>query len=288
MERIDQSKQERQGFEGEFHFKEVAEIEPALVSLITQLKEKIENGEYDTLLSDDVGGRIPSLVLRKIIKEIKPDKDIETYFIASGKTYLPLPSEKDKYGKLQEHLKTIADKTKKALVVTQFIFTGKTLIRLADALKEAGIDNFDMATVDAMPHFEDETLLRDRLGENHLYVGSEAWHHLHEEHENLSGVRKPKEYQPFPKRMADVTNVEGREFSLEEWKEIFGITKFDRFAEINAKVRDDENNKKYDKMAKVPLTTEETAEVQRNINFAREDVTLLANRVIEQVWRKGD
>ena len=87
--------------------------------------------------------------------------------------------------------------------------------------------------------------------------------------------------------MTDVTNEEGREFSLEEWKEIFGITKFDRFAEINAKVRDDENNKKYDRMAKVPLTAGEMAEVQRNINFAREDVTLLANRVIEQVWGKN-
>lgn len=226
--------------------------------------------------------------MRKIIREIKPDKDLRTYFIASGKTYFPLPSEKEKYEKLEEHLKIIADKTKKALVVTQFIFTGKTLIRLADALKEAGIDNFDMATVDATPHFEDETLLRSRLGENHLYVGSEAWHHLHEEHEKLSGVRKPKEYSPFPKRMTDVTNEEGRELSLEEWKKIFGITKFDRFAEIYAKVRDDANIKKYDRMAKVPLTAEEMAEVQKNINFARKDVSLLVNRIVGQVWRKSN
>lgn len=28
----------------------------------------------------------------------------------------------------------------------------------------------------------------------------------------------------------------------------------------------------------------EAEEIQRNINFAREDATLLANRVVEKVW----
>ncbi len=284
MEKIEQPKQERQKSAKEFHFKEIAEIEPAMVSLINQLKEKIESGEYDTLISDDVGGRIPTLILRKIIKKLNPDRKLGTFFIASGKTYLPTSLDKEKYEKLQEHLKKVTDKTKKALVVTQFIFTGKTLIRLADALKEAGVDNFDIAAVDAMPHFEEEALLRSRLGENNLYVGSEAWHHLHEEHEKLGGIRKTKEYSPFPKRMDDVISKEGKELSLEEWREVFGIEKGDSSKVIMEKSQDPERDKEFERRTDAPLTPEEAEEIQRNINFAREDATLLANRVVEKVW----
>jgi len=268
----------------EFHFRELAEIEPAMVSLVRQLKEKIESGEYDTLISDDVGGRIPTLILRKVIKEHNPDKKLGTFFIASGKTYLPTSADTEKYAKLQEHLKKVTDKTKKALIVTQFIFTGKTLIRLADALKEAGVYDFDIATVDAMPHFEEEGLLRSRLGNNNLYVGSEAWHHLHEEHEKLGGIRKTKDYSPFPKRMDDVIAKKGRELSLEEWKEIFGIEKGDSSKVIMEKSRDPERDAEFERKTHAPLGQEEKEKIQRNINFAREDVTLLADRVVAQVW----
>lgn len=82
----------------EFHFREIAEIEPAIISLVKQLKEKIESGEYDTLISDDVGGRIPTLVLRKIIKEHNPDQKLGTFFIANGETYLPTSANKKNMG----------------------------------------------------------------------------------------------------------------------------------------------------------------------------------------------
>lgn len=268
----------------EFHFREIAEIEPAIVSLVRQLKEKIESGEYDTLISDDVGGRIPTLILRKIIKEHNPDQKLGTFFVASGKTYLPTSADKGKYEKLQEYLKKATDKTRKALVVTQFIFTGKTLIRLADALKEAGVDNFDIATVDAMPHFEEERLLRSRLGNNNLYVGSEAWHHSHEEHEKLGGIRKTKDYSPYPKRMDDIIIKEGRDLSLEEWREIFRIEKRDSSKVIMGKSRDPEKDAEFERRTHAPLTPEEKEEIQRNINFAREDAILLADRVVAQVW----
>ena len=275
---------ENQESASEFHFREIAEIEPAMVSLVNQLKEKIESGEFDTLISDDVGGRIPTLVLRKIIKENNPDQKLETFFVASGKAYLPTPADKEKYGQLQEYLKKVADKTKKALIVTQFIFTGKTLIRLADALKEAGVDNFDIATVDAMPHFEKERLLRSRLGDNQLYVGSEAWHYLHEEHEKLGGIRKAKDYSLFPRRIDNVIAKEGRELSLEEWREVFGIEKGDSSKVIMQKSQDPEKDAEFERKTHAPLTPEEKEEVQKNINFAREDATLLANKVVTQVW----
>lgn len=279
--------------EDEFHFEEIAEIESAMVSLVEQLKEKIENGEYDILISDDVGGRIPTLVLRRIIKELHPDKNIIAYFIASGRSYLPSRSTKGKgsetgmYDMLQKHLEKITKDKKKALLVTQYAHTGTTLVALADRIKEAGLINLDIAALDAMPHFEYERLLRNRLGNNNLYVGSEAWHHLHEEHEKLAGVRKSKKYIPYPKRATDVIKEEGRELSLEEWREIFDMKRNEPYATMMEKMNDPEKNAKYERRVHAPLTTEEKAEIQKNINFAREDVALLADKVVKLVWGKS-
>lgn len=270
----------------EFHFREIQEIEPAVVSLVEQLKEKIDNGEYDTLISDDVGGRIPTLILSKIIKEQNPDNKIKTLFIASGKTYLPDSVDEERYKQLQEYLKEVTGTTQKALVVTQFIFTGKTLIRLAGALKEAGVNDFDIATVDAMPHFDEEEQLLSILGDNDLYIGSEDWHQLHERHEKLGGIRKTEEYSPFPKRVDTVIMKEGRDFQPEEWREIFGIEEGDSSKVIIEKSEDPERNSEFTKRTYAPLTSEEKEEIQRNINFAREDVKLLADRVTSQVWVK--
>lgn len=269
----------------EYHFREIAEIEPAMTSLVMQMKEKIDNGEYDTLISDDVGGRIPALILRRIIKERHPEQRLETYFIASGKLYFPTPENRDKYLKLQEHLERITAETKKALVITQFIFTGKTVIRLAEALKRAGVENFDIAALDAMPHFEQETVLREALGNNSLFVGSEAWHHIHEEHETLGGVRKTrKEYSPFPRRIDNVVAEEGRQPSDAEYREIFGIEDTDSPRVIMQKTQDPENVAKFERWLHTPLSSEEREEINRNINFAREDAKLLADRVMAQIW----
>lgn len=275
--------------EDDFHFEEIAELEPAIISLTKQLKEKIENGEYDTLISDDAGGRIPTLILRKIIKEVIPDKELRTFFIASGKTYYPNPIDDPKdYKILLSYLEQkVAPETKKALVITQYIHSGKTLIHFLETLRETGITDIDMAAVDAMPHFEREELLRRLLGKNNLYIGSREWHRLHEEHEKLGGVRKSKgEYSPFPKRMVDVIAKEGRELSLEEWREIFGIERGDSSKIIMQKSQDPEKDKEFERKTHAPLTSEETEEIQKNINFAREDTELLSQRVVRQIWKE--
>lgn len=270
--------------EQKFHFEEIAEIEQALISLLEQLKEKIENAEYDTLISDDVGGRIPTLILKKIIKKCNPNQELETFFIASGKTYLPTAQEEN-YETLKEYLKKITHKTKKALIITQFIFSGDTIIKLAKALEEVGIKNFDIASVDSTPRVK-EDILQNIPPCNDLYIGSEDWHQLHEEHQKLSGVKKTKDYSPFPKRMVDVTDKEGREIQEAEWKKIFGIEQGDYYEVIKQKLKDEAKNKEFEERIKTPLTPEEIKEIQKNINFAREDADLMANKVFKKVWHK--
>ena len=279
-----QLKSETSVEEPRFHFEGIKEIEPAVISLVKQLKEKFSQGEYDTFISDDVGGRIPTLILRKIFKELNPDKKIETVFVASGKTYFPTAEDPGKYKQLQEYLKKATNKTKKALLVTQFIFTGKTLLKMTDALEDAGVDDFDMATIDAMPHFDEEEDLRQRLGNNNLYIGGTSWSHLHEEHEELGGVRKTKEYSPFPRRAVDIFANEGRELSWREYKEIFGIKDGDLPLILEQKAKNSKSIKEYERRMQPGLEPGEAEKIQKNINLARQDVVLLSDRVIKQVW----
>ncbi len=286
MKNFELSRQEKQESKKEFHFKEILEIESAMVSLVKQLKEKIKDKEYDTLISDDVGGRIPTLILKKIIKQVNPDQKLETFFVASGKTYLPTFENEEKYAKLQEYLKKMTGKTKKALIITQFIFSGDTMIKLIDALRESGINNFDIASVDAMPYPEKKEMLMEKLGENKLYIGSEDFHSFHEKHEKFGGLGKSKEYSPIPKKMKNIIAESGRKFSFEELDKILGIEENDSPQIINEKLKNPQNVEKLETERFKPLSEAEKNKIQQNINFAREDVDLLSTMVVKDVWGK--
>ena len=162
---------------------------------------------------------------------------------------------------------------------------------LLDALHEAGLRNFDVATLTAMPLMEDEEMLLNTIGmygRGSLYVGSDQPHHVDEKHEHLSGVRKSKRgYLPFSKRMEYIISKEGRELSDEEWREIFGIEETDRYNMVAEKLNNPEKIKEFRKREREPLTTEEIKEIQKKINFARKDTVLLADRVVAQVWNEN-
>ena len=288
MERIKNESEKSQKNElKKFHFEEIAEIEPAMTSLVSKLKENIESGKYDTLVSDDIGGRIPTLVLRKIIKEISPKKDFGTFFIAGGR-YFPDQADKAKYSKFLDHLKHIARDSKSALLITQYVFRGGTIRGLRRELLDVGLKNVDVAVVGSLPAKEEIYNYVDKaLDTEHLFVGSREHHHINEGHEKLSGVRKTqKEYSPFPHRMVDVIAKEGRELSEEEWREIFGIRQGMGLDATNPRFKDPKRVAEYERRERIPLSSEEIKQIQQNINNAREDVSLLAGKVIKKVWNK--
>ncbi len=52
--------------------------------------------------------------------------------------------------------------------------------------------------------------------------------------------------------------------------------------------QDPEKVAEYMKLVHDPVTEEEKRKIQENINLAREDVDLMADRVYEKVWGKKD
>lgn len=273
--------------EPEFHFDEIASLEPALVSLLNQLKGELEHNPYDTLISDDVGGRIPTLALWQIMRRLHPDLKLRVNFVSGGR-YLPQPNETSEEESLQAYLRPIAAAAHRGLLVTQYTHTGRTLIKLSRELERAGLADFDVAVVDTQMGSDKLNSLEQALDPHLLYIGDNRKRDLHEKHQHLSGVGKPKNsFSPYPLSTITLTEAEGRQISGQEWREIFGVIEGERYQSTRQKVTDPANIARYEARRTEPLTEDERHQIQKNIVLARQDVNTLADRVIDQVYTEG-
>jgi hypothetical protein len=110
--------------------------------LLQKMLPAIKNHEYSVIVGDDASGRIPTLVLRKFIAESYKRDGVEppeTFFYAAGlrndeKLTLEV------YEKIYNDFKKKAKKDGKALIVTEYIFKGRSIGGLVDAVKKAGMD----------------------------------------------------------------------------------------------------------------------------------------------------
>ena len=114
----------------------------SLARLVIELEDKIT--EYDTILSDDRGGRLVSLFLRNIInkKRKEADKDqAQIYFLSGGHHYsLKVKSAIENF--IAKKKQTLG----KTLLVTEYIASGQVIESLVNILKSEKID-FDIAAV---------------------------------------------------------------------------------------------------------------------------------------------
>lgn len=247
----------------EYHFEQMAEVEPSMILLVKQLKPVIESREYSAFLSDDAGGRIPTLVLKYVCDEIreklkekyKDDMDkiptkIKTYFLAGGKT-TPRKESKAQYKEMTDYMKTMDFGNKKVLVITQLTDTGETLEKIGLALKDTKDEDgenikgnqFDFASL--FSYLDDEAVEKlKQISGSELFSGgfpkskkAELMIYDHERFSGIKGSKNPesliseREYSPIPKRAFPYN-----------------------------------------------------AENQNQINKSREDLKLMAKKVVEEVW----
>ena len=276
------NKQEME-MEDQYNFEEIAEAEPAMIELVSQMKERIDNGEYDTLISDEVGGRIPTLVIRKIIRARNPGEKLYTYFVSGG-NYLSSKdgSRVDELGKYLEKRRSDG----RALIVTQYAHSGRSLELLTDAARKGGLTNFDVATLNYNGSgFNEDRVASNLDSDGRVFKGRTVAHHLREDHEKLAGVRKPKKkFSPHPLSEIDVTKDEGRILSDEEWREIYKWVPYDDRSVASAKLRDPEYIAEQVRREAIPLSDEEKKAIKENVRLARKDVAKMAGRVIKSVW----
>lgn len=240
----------------EYHHREAfKQLEKPTIALVRKLKEAIDKEEYNTLIGDDASGRVPTLILRKVMSDrinignpllspMEKRESLMTYFVSGGQG---LSDETLGYLKLFfESIKKAGNK--KFLLVTEYIQSGRSASKLADILESAGV-NFDIASTFIDPEAS-EILAKIEVGGHKIFSGSKMrvppkiWGH-----EGISGVVNIK------------TSSNGRVLEAH-------AVPFVKDLEI------------------MPLAKERQLEIQQDINNAREDVNLLSGRVIKKVWSK--
>jgi len=271
-----------------YYFPEILSLKERMTALALKMKESIDSGKYSVLVSDEVGGRIPTLILRELIKSANPEKEIQTFFIASGKSYLHNLNSK----LYEDYLKFFSTKVSPEdhlLLITQYIHSGGTIADLSKILKDAGVVNIDIAVARSLLDQKTaEYVLPNAdnifIGENN--TGSER---VDEESVWFTGVGKDQKPESiFPKKLANLIETEGRgRFVTEkEYDSFFGIEDNDKSWEVIEKSRDPKSNYNYDEYAKSTLTEEEKVKLQENINKVRKDINTLATEIFEEVWKK--
>ena len=123
-----------------------------------ELKEEIPH--YDTIISDDVSGRLVSLFLREVINKEKieiNEQPVQTYFIAGVSSCYEDDFNKAKVKKIEEFISLKFPSIKKALLVTEFIANGNTLNPIVKNLEKQDI-SFDIASVSISLEFLDKFL----------------------------------------------------------------------------------------------------------------------------------
>lgn len=269
-----------------FHFPEIVALKEGMVKLVQKLQTNIDEGKYNALVSDEVGGRIPTLVLKEIIKARKPDTKIDTYFIASGKTYFPKHGSKDYY-KLVEYLRGKIKNDKNVLLVTQYAHSGWTLFKLENALQEAGVSHIDVAVLNSLNN--EDYLKRFLLEDGSVFVGTQdsSTYKFNERANWFTGVAKTKEYSPTLKRLQEVIAEEGREqfISQEEWQSIFDIKQGEAYQSTAAKSKDPEKLARWEARSREPLSDAELEELRDTIRKTRDDVKILSQEVLSAVWQ---
>lgn len=131
----------------------------AIESILEQIRPQIERGDYNLIIGDDVAGRIPSLIISKVLNNIYRQKGYKppiTKFIAGSSTNHPeWRRDKDHFGKLLKDknntlvklfakLKTkmgVAENSSspRALLITEFVESGQSIGRLRHALRKCHI-----------------------------------------------------------------------------------------------------------------------------------------------------
>lgn len=121
---------------------------PDLARLLLELEPDLAS--YDTIISDDSSGRLPSLLFRKIINKKRQALDlprVKVSFISNGRSQGDRPDLRAiRLMKLCRFFEKKREEIGRALLVTEYIDSGNSINGLVRVLEAAGID-FDLAAI---------------------------------------------------------------------------------------------------------------------------------------------
>ncbi len=118
-----------------YNFPEMESLENGIQKLVEELKENFDSHKYDLIISDDLSGRLLSLVVKKILDKVPGSaKKVPVSFILGGK-YVGNHDEDGEAGSiLKEALAEKVIDHKNLLIVTEYIKDATTIGRLITSL----------------------------------------------------------------------------------------------------------------------------------------------------------
>jgi len=131
-------------------FERVRQLQIPLSEIINQIKPNIKKREYGLLVSDDRGGRIPTLILGRTINKFYAQTgqdSIPSVFVQGSRNYLHLPDMLEEFESRQHILDSLKE-PKRALLVTEHIGLGTTLRQFGTMFHSLNLP-FDVASLES-------------------------------------------------------------------------------------------------------------------------------------------
>lgn len=155
---------------------EIAQLEDGINNILSRIKHRIDAGEYKLVVGCDASGRIPTLIMEEVIKELYRQKglgSLKTRFYAGAYSYV----DKERNEKVSKILDSIAGVLKenpgRVLVVTEAILTGRSLVPILQVLKHLHAP-FDVATTSSESNISDSAKQRNYLSPLFEYMDPDS------------------------------------------------------------------------------------------------------------------
>lgn len=142
---------------------EIAELQKPIESLIKQIGYDLDSGKYGLIIGEDASGRIPALIMKKVIDHIykknghpiPPMRFIAGFEDDFSEGIDPKHYNESEMNQLSRKIKVIQQnleefKGKDALLITDYIYTGNSTRSIKKTLNDVGI-GLEIATISG-PH----------------------------------------------------------------------------------------------------------------------------------------
>ena len=124
-------------------------MEDNVIEIIEKLRNSIENQKYASILGIDSSGRVPALLMKKVIEGIydknRSKSKIGIHFLNGFRNKEAVMEQLKEFFR-QESYQDIKENNKKVLIVDDVLVSGSSVKPILEALRDAKID-FDLAVM---------------------------------------------------------------------------------------------------------------------------------------------
>ncbi len=166
--------QDEYGIQGgeSIHFSEIENLRTPLLEILKQIKPAIDSRRYGMLVSDDTGGRIPTIILGRTINRYyfkHGQRAVPSIFIQGSRNMKHLPDMLNAFQSRSRALSSVQP-DQRALLVTEHIGQGINLKHFTTIFNSLKLP-YDVAAIEASVSERKYQIEECLAQESHLFAG---------------------------------------------------------------------------------------------------------------------